>query len=155
MINILRKFVKQNSSVSTSQLTAGILVLCCALSSPSWADDAPRNIQGAKSVDCYSLLDLIATTPGVVIIDNRTQADFEGGHIENAIRIIDTEMTQEILAGAVKSKATPVVFYCNGVKCGRAAHATVKALEWGYADVYYYTEGMVDWKANHLPIVTR
>jgi rhodanese-related sulfurtransferase len=155
MINILRKFVTQNSIVCTSQLTAGILVLCCALSSLSWADDAPRDIKGAKSVDCYSLLDLIATTPGVVIIDNRTQADFEGGHIEGAIRILDTEMTRELLAGAVKSKETPVVFYCNGVKCGRAAQATIKALEWGYANVYYYTEGMLDWKTNRLPIVTQ
>jgi len=119
------------------------------------AEDAPLEINGAKTVNCNGVLDLIVTTPGLVVIDNRTQADFDSGHIEGAIRILDTDMTQELLAGAVKSKESPVVFYCNGVKCGRAAHATAKALEWGYAKVYYYAEGILDWKANQLPLVTQ
>ena len=155
MTNILRRVLGRNSVVGISQLAAAALLVCCNLSSLSLAEDAPLEIKGAKTVDCNGVIDLIATTPSLVVIDNRTQADFDSGHIEGAIRILDTDMTQELLAGAVKTKESPVVFYCNGVKCGRAAHATTKALKWGYARVYYYAEGIHDWKVNQFPLVTQ
>ena len=76
------------------------------------------------------------------------------GHLEGAIRLIDTDITSEsILAQHVKSKDAPVLFYCNGVKCGRAAKATLKAVGWGYSNVYYYALGMEEWKDRQLPLV--
>jgi rhodanese-related sulfurtransferase len=88
------------------------------------AQDAPMQIEGAKTLDSKGVIELISTTPDVVIIDNRTKADFDSGHIEGAVNIVDTSMTAEsAFAGVVKSKALPVLFYCNGVKCGRAAKA--------------------------------
>jgi len=155
MTNILESVPGRRPVGRMSRLAAAALLICCGLSFPSRSEDAPLEIKGAKTVDCHGVVDLIETTPGLTVIDNRTQADFDSGHIEGAIRILDTDMTQELLAGAVKSKESPVVFYCNGVKCGRAAHATAKALEWGYAKVYYYAEGILDWKANQLPLVTQ
>ena len=118
------------------------------------AQDAPMEIRGAKTLDSNGVIELISRTPGVAIIDNRTKADFDSGHIEGAVNIVDTDMTEEsALAGVVKSKAAPVLFYCNGVKCGRAAKATAKAVGWGYSRVYYYALGIIDWKANHFPLV--
>jgi rhodanese-related sulfurtransferase len=46
-----------------------------------------------------------------------------------------------------------VLFYCNGVKCGRAAKAVEKAVTVGYTRVYYYALGMDEWKAEGLPLV--
>ena len=135
-------------------LATAVVLLSFGLSD-ALALDAPMEIQGAKTLDSRGVIDLISTTPGVAIIDNRTRADFDSGHIEGAVNIVDTDMTAEsALAGAVKSKATPVLFYCNGVKCGRAANATAKAVEWGYSRVYYYALGIPDWKANQFPLVT-
>ena len=112
-------------------------------------------IKGARTVDSKGVIELISTTPDLAIIDNRTKADFDGGHIEGAVNIVDSDMTAEsVLAGVVKSKAAPVLFYCNGVKCGRAAKATAKAVGWGYSRVYYYALGILDWKANQFPLVT-
>ena len=113
-------------------------------------------IPGARTVDSRGVIDLISTTAGVTIVDNRTKADFDGGHIEGAVNIPDTEMTTEaVLAAVARSKDTPVLFYCNGVKCGRAAKATAKAVQWGYSRVYYYALGILDWKDNQFPLVTR
>jgi len=147
------------------QVGAAALLACWALSPAMLAqgasleitlsEDAPLEIKGAKTVDSNGVIDLISTTPGLVVVDNRKQADFDGGRIEGATRILDTDMTEALLAGVVKSKATPVLFYCNGVKCGRAANATTKAVGWGYTNVYYYAEGIHDWKANQLPLVTQ
>jgi rhodanese-related sulfurtransferase len=131
-------------------------VLLLAGASFAAAQDAPLTIAGAKTVDSKGVIDLISATAGIAVVDNRTKADFDSGHIEGAVNILDTDMAAEsVLAGAVKAKATPVLFYCNGVKCGRAAKATAKAVQWGYTNVYYYALGIQDWKANQFPLVTK
>src|SRR3954447_4701614 len=128
------------------QLIAAAVLL---MGSPALAQDAPMQIEGAKTLDAKGVLELISSTPGLVVIDNRHKADFEAGHIEGAVNILDTDISSEaVLAGVAKSKITPILFYCNGVKCGRAAKATAKALEWGYTQLYYYALGIQDWKAN-------
>jgi rhodanese-related sulfurtransferase len=71
------------------------------------------------------------------------------------MRLIDTEMTEETLAKVVPSKDTPVLFYCNGVKCGRAAKAVEKAVAWGYTKVHYYALGMEEWTRKRLPLIKR
>jgi rhodanese-related sulfurtransferase len=136
------------------RLALAAVVLSFGLS-PVLAQDAPMQIEGAKTLDSKGVIELISTTPDVVIIDNRTKADFDSGHIEGAVNIVDTSMTADAaFTGMVKSKATPVLFYCNGVKCGRAAKATAQAVAWGYSRVYYYALGVPDWKANQFPLVT-
>lgn len=134
---------------------AAVLLVAFGFSN-ALAEDAPMKIAGATTLDSKGVIDLISTTPGVAIVDNRTKADFESGHIEGAVNILDTDMVAEsALSGVVKSKAAAVLFYCNGVKCGRAAKATAKAVEWGYSRIYYYALGIHDWKENHFPLVTR
>jgi rhodanese-related sulfurtransferase len=121
---------------------------------PAFADGAPTEIKGATTVNADAVIELIQKNDNLVILDNRSVADFDAGHIEGAVRLIDTDITAEaVLADRVKSKATPVLFYCNGLKCGRAAKATMKAVEWGYGKVYYYAHGLEEWKQRGLPLV--
>lgn len=103
----------QKPLVCVSQLGAAALLLW-ALSSSALAEDAPLEINGAKTVDYSGVVDLITKTPGVAIIDNRTAADFDSGHIEGAVRILDTDMTQELLAGAVSSRSCRWYFIAMG-----------------------------------------
>ena len=124
-----------------------------SLGAGAWAEDAPLEITGAKTVDAQKIFELVAKTPNVVMLDNRKEEDFAAGHIEGAIRLIDTDVTPESLAKHVKAKDTPVLFYCNGVKCGRAAKAAERAVKLGYSKVYYYALGMDEWNAQKLPLV--
>ena len=101
--------------------------------------DAPLQIAGAATVNAEKVIDLIGKTPNLVLLDNRKEADFNAGH--------------EMLAKHVKTKDTPVLFYCNGLKCGRAAKAAAQAVGWGYTKVYYYALGMDEWKKQNLPLV--
>lgn len=117
------------------------------------AQDAPMEIPGAKTVNAKQIFELVFKTPNVVILDNRKPEDFAAGHLEGAIRLIDTDVSADSLARHVAAKNTPVLFYCNGVKCGRAAKATQKAVELGYTNVYYYALGMDEWNAQRLPLV--
>ena len=118
------------------------------------ADGAPMEIKGAKTVNADAVIELIQKTNNLVILDNRSPSDYEAGHIEGSVRLIDTDITSEAaIVQHVKSKDTPVLFYCNGLKCGRAANAVVKATEWGYQNVYYYALGLEEWKQRELPLV--
>ena len=114
--------------------------------------DAPMEISGAKTVDAKQIVDLITKAPNLIILDNRKPEDFSAGHIEGAKRLIDTDVTPESLAKNVPTKETPVLFYCNGVKCGRAAKAVETALKAGYKNVYYYALGMDEWNKLGLPV---
>ncbi len=116
---------------------------------------APLTISGASTVDANGVIELITSTPGLVIFDNRREADFAAGHIEGAIRLIDTDITgPEVLAAHGAEADTPVLFYCNGLSCGRAANAAEMAVSWGYTNVHYYALGMSEWGELGLPVVS-
>ena len=118
--------------------------------------DAPLEIAGATTVDAAMIIDLVETTPTLVILDNRNETDYNAGHIEGAVRLIDTDITEaSVLAAHISALDTPALFYCNGLQCGRAANAVAKAVEWGYTNVYYYAKGMEEWKAEGLPLENR
>jgi rhodanese-related sulfurtransferase len=114
--------------------------------------DAPLTIPGARTVDARAIVALIETRPDLVIFDNRRAEDYANGFIEGAIRVLDTDLTEAFLAGHLRTKDTPVLFYCNGLRCGRAAKAAEMAVRWGYTQVHYYALGMEEWRALGLPL---
>lgn len=135
------------------RLLALALSFLLVASPTAFAADAPADIKGATTVNADQVIGLIQKTDNLVILDNRNVADFEAGHIEGAVRILDTEIADEgTLTKHVKTKDTPVLFYCNGMKCGRAAAAANKAIGWGYSKVHYYALGMTEWKQRGLPL---
>ena len=126
--------------------------LAIGLSMPAVAEDAPMQITGATTVSAQQVFELVTANPNLVILDNRKAEDYAAGHIEGAVRLIDTDVSADSLAKHVNAKDTPVLFYCNGLKCGRAAKATEKAVQLGYGKVYYYALGMEDWSKQGLPL---
>lgn len=117
------------------------------------AEDAPMQISGANTVNAKQIFALINKDPKLVILDNRKEEDYAAGHIEGAVRLLDTDVSSDTLAKYMSSKDFSVLFYCNGVKCGRAAKAAAKAVELGYTKVYYYALGMQEWNKEGLPLV--
>lgn len=132
------------------------LLLALGLGNVALAGDAPMSIKGATTVNAEQVIKLVETASDLVILDNRKESDYNAGHIEGAVRLLDEDITDAgVLAKHIPSKATPALFYCNGVKCGRAAKAATKAIEAGYSKVYYYALGMDEWRAKGLPLVTK
>ena len=131
------------------------LVFAVGLSTAAHADLAPMEIEGANTVDAQGVIALVEAHPNLVILDNRSQADYDAGHIEGAIRLIDTDIASDADIMAHAAKDVPVLFYCNGLRCGRAANAAIKAVSYGYTDVHYYALGMEEWKELGLPLVSQ
>ncbi|MDH5544846.1 MAG: rhodanese-like domain-containing protein [Gammaproteobacteria bacterium] len=138
-------------------LRATLLVLLGTLlvSGTSFAEkkEVPPFIDGTTRVSAEDLIELVEGSPQLVILDARKKSDFQKGFIEGAISLPNTETTKDSLAKHVKSKTTPIVFYCNGVKCGRSVKSAKVALAAGYKKVYWFRGGMEEWEAKGLPVV--
>lgn len=76
----------------------------------------------------------------VVIVDVRTQAEYEQGHIEDAVNIpLDAMDTIEEI---VTDKSKPLLIYCRSGN--RSAQAAQKLVEMQYEKVYDFG-GIQDW----------
>lgn len=133
-------------------LAALTIGLCASFAARA---DAPMEIAGATTVDADAIIELITNEPNLIILDSRREGDFNEGHIEGAVRLIDTDVTgPDVLEAHIPSKDAPVLLYCNGLACGRAANVVQMAVDWGYTNVYYYALGMEEWRAQGLPLVS-
>jgi rhodanese-related sulfurtransferase len=113
---------------------------------------APEAIPGTQLITAEQLVELINSTPGLVIIDARHHEEYARGHIEGAIFMLDTDMTPGKLGSKVHSKETPLVFYCNGERCARSTNASKKAMSWGYKRIYWFRGGWQEWHSKGLPV---
>lgn len=77
---------------------------------------------------------------GATLVDVRTPAEFEGGHIEGAINApVDDIQT----ASASWDKATPVIVYC--ATGSRSANAAGYLTAQGFSNVYDLPGGVAAW----------
>jgi rhodanese-related sulfurtransferase len=74
------------------------------------------------------------------------------GHIPGAYHLsIRSDFKEQNLHAIVK-KDQPAVIYCNGISCMGSSIATQKAIKWGWTNIFYYREGIKDWKQQNYPV---
>lgn len=148
-------------NISTSWTLAGniqqrllTLLLMLFVAPLVWADKpiAPDSISGITTVTMDQSIELILNNPELVIIDARLLEEYQKGHIEGAVHLVDSDVTKESLAQILPDKVTPMLIYCNGPRCLRSSRAAKKALEHGYSNIYWFRDGWADWLNNELPI---
>ena len=98
------------------------IVLCIAvlLSPSSLADQkpyAPDTIQDVTIVSAEETIDMILENPDLIVIDSRKKTEYQQGHIEGAINILNTKLKQEDLENISPDKSKKILFYCNGTRC--------------------------------------
>lgn len=133
------------------------LPILLGISCPATAETpkvvSPDMIEGSTKVDAEELIELVDKVPNVTIIDSRIATDRAQGHIEGSISLPDEVTTCDTLADVVASKDDPVLFYCNGPKCGRSVVAVRKALECGYSQIFWFRGGFEEWKQKKYPYI--
>lgn len=141
-------------------LTAGglawLLATALAVAAPPSGGDgivSPEHIPGVHNVDAEGLIGLYTSTPGLVLIDSRIRADRRQGYIEGSISLPDAETDCDTLSAVAAAPQTPLLFYCNGVRCGRSARAARIAVDCGYSNVYWYRNGIEVWRRKEYPLV--
>jgi rhodanese-related sulfurtransferase len=87
----------------------------------------------------------------VVVIDARNPEEYQEVHIKGAINIPASKF-REFKHLLPNDKSVKLIFYCNGVKCGKSKRAAQKAAEEGYSNTVVYADGMPVWEEKGYPI---
>lgn len=106
---------------------------------------------GHGLIDTDSLKKLLDAGEAVTVVDARNPEEYQEVHVKGAINIPEKKFSDHV--GQLPSdKSARIVFYCNGVKCGKSKRAANKAVELGYGNVLVYDEGMPVWEEKGMPI---
>lgn len=122
---------------------------------PAEAGDyvSPPSIEGAVTIDAEQLIALVVDHQDTVLIDSRLGTDRADGYIEGSVYLVDSKTDCDSLARLIGTRTTPVIFYCNGVRCDRSGRAVGIAVACGYRDVYWFRGGIEEWRAKEFPLI--
>lgn len=108
--------------------------------------------EGYRVINSEQLKKMVdAKSDEVLVIDARNPEEYQEVHIPRSINVPEKKFddNKNLLP---EDKKTTLVFYCNGIKCGKSKRAAKKAVEMGYANVLVYKEGMPVWEEMNYPI---
>lgn len=128
-------------------LTAG------AWAAPLGKIAVPAEIAGVTTVDAEGLIELAERHADLVIVDSRIPMDRRQGYIQGSVSLPDVETDCGALEVLLSGHDAPVVFYCNGVKCGRSVIAVEIAKSCGYTRLYWFRGGFEEWKQKSYPFL--
>ena len=130
--------------------------------SAAFAADTPAEApKGVTLVDAKKVQELQAA--GATIVDTRKASEFGEGSIKGAISVpydpeksakevgFDSKMDKFDMSKLADKNAKIVVF-CNAGSCWKSYKSAVVLADNGYKNVYWYREGVPDWKARKLPM---
>lgn len=116
---------------------------------------------GVKIVEAKDVQDLQAK--GATLVDTRKAAEYGEGSIKGAISVpydpeksakdasFDSKMDKFDMSKLADKNANVVVF-CNSGTCWKSYKAAVVLAANGYKNVFWYRNGVPDWKARKLPM---
>ncbi len=133
---------------------ASISILFSSVLSAEQKPYAPENIQDVTTASAEEVIELILANPDLIVIDSRKKTEYQKGHIEGAINILNTRLKPEDLERVSPDKSTEILFYCNGSRCLRSADSIKKAKKWGYTQLIWFRGGWKEWTEKRLPVVT-
>ena len=130
--------------------------------SSALAGDTPNTAPaGVTIVDAKKVQELQAQ--GAIIVDTRKAAEFGEGSIKGAISVpydpeksvkevgFDPKMDKFDMSKLADKNAKIVVF-CNAGSCWKSYKSAKVLADNGYKNVFWYREGVPDWKARKLPM---
>lgn len=119
-----------------------------------WGTFTPTALGGATVVDAATVKRLQGQ--GAVLVDTRTQAEYERLHIDGARWVPYVEKSLKDVVYDTKAddfagltaldKNKPTVFFCNGAECWKSYKASRAALAAGFKQVYWFRGGMPEWQ---------
>jgi len=114
---------------------------------------SPQHIKGTEKINAEKLIELVSEKPALIIIDSRIKSDRQQGYIETSLSLPDGETSCHTLSEILAHKKSPVIFYCNGPKCGRSAIAVKVAILCGYTNTFWFRGGFEEWKQKKFPFI--
>jgi rhodanese-related sulfurtransferase len=114
----------------------------------------PDEIPGVETLTAEGVIEKANSSDRLVIIDARINKDRAIGYIEHSLSLPDINTNCTTLADLVADRQTPLLFYCNGVKCGRSVVAIKIARSCGYNNLSWFRGGFEEWREKGYQFVT-
>ena len=114
----------------------------CSCGDKNATDATTVAIKTYEQITPEEAKNIMDTQKGFVIIDARTQAEFDEGHIEGAILIPEYEITARA-EEEIPDKDTLILVYCRSGR--RSKIASEALIELGYTNVKEFG-GIIDWQ---------
>ncbi|MHC1697939.1 MAG: rhodanese-like domain-containing protein [Geobacteraceae bacterium] len=89
----------------------------------------------------------------MTLIDARTPAEYREAHISGSVNIPEKEF-EETKQHLPAEKDSLLVFYCNGVKCGKSKKVARLVRPLGYTNILIYSEGIPVWEERNFQLET-
>ncbi|MBF0266268.1 MAG: rhodanese-like domain-containing protein [Gammaproteobacteria bacterium] len=115
------------------------------------SEEAPLSIHGVTTISAEDLITLLHSDKGIALIDARIKEDRKIAIIEGSISLPNTETDCNSLENIIPTQSSPVIFYCNGVKCGRSLKSAKIAKQCGYQIIYWFRGGIEEWLKKDFP----
>jgi rhodanese-related sulfurtransferase len=121
----------------------------------------PASLSGAIVINANQTRQLIQE--GAIIIDARSNGQYQSGHIPGAISVpyqehsapdvnFDPDKDHFDWLQAEPNRSKTYIFACNGVECWKSYKAATFALQHGYAHVLWFRGGFPAWTDAQFPV---
>ena len=124
------------------------LFLIISLLYPAFAAAQSQGFPGRevyRSVPVWETEQLNQSFDKVIIIDVRSNYEFDTLHIKGAINIPLSNRTFPEDVAAINDPLKSIVFYCNGHTCYKSYKAQIRAAKAGITNTFSYDAGVFDW----------
>ena len=94
-----------------------------------------------NTIDAEKAMEMMASGDPYTLVDARTQAEFDDGHIEGAL-LLPNDQLETLAEEQLPDKDAVILVYCRSGN--RSASASELLIELGYTNVYDFG-GIMDW----------
>ncbi len=105
----------------------------------------PEKIPGVETVSAEQLIKVLTSEQPPLLIDARIKSDRLHGYIESSVGLPDIETNCDTLKNVTADKSRHLMFYCNGVQCGRSVVSIKIARSCGYHHLSWFKGGFAEW----------
>jgi len=105
----------------------------------------PEKIPGVETVNAEQLIEILTSDSPPILIDARITSDRLHGYIESSVGLPDIETNCDSLSNITADKNQPLMFYCNGVQCGRSVVSIKIARSCGFQRLSWFKGGFAEW----------
>lgn len=112
-----------------------------------------RNLQSTKSeFREITIEEAQKFLNNAIIIDARSEQDYESGHIPRSINIPTKSFDNYIEKIFEIPQDTLIIIYCEGIHCNLSHILAEKLKTFGFKNIRIMFEGIEGWKKKNLPI---
>jgi rhodanese-related sulfurtransferase len=114
--------------------------------------DEPKNYPLFEGIELEAVKEA-TQVGGIVLLDGRTQSEYENGHIPGAFHLAVADFERSFTQFSSRfSKSTLFIIYCRGGDCNLSRRLAEQLYDKGYKQLKIYRGGYNDWFLNGNPV---